>query len=196
MSRLNAVLLVLIACSSSDDNGRARVYSSSYAPWSMDRTQSALWFTDPDNDGSRGYGQLILATEDYTCADFEEGLSLDEFLGTGSGLMVSLAYDTDRDRDAALPAWEGLYVSGYAYDIDGGDERQLAMIPWNEGTIYMMSYYGGSSWLRVDEGTTDAMVGEFYAEFWWGSFDAAICGDWDEPSYYYYDDEYGYGYYE
>jgi hypothetical protein len=166
-------LALLVGCGSFAD-----VDASRDAPWNM-HLKNALWAVDPDTGRSHSEALLLLSSGDPGCDEFTTTKVLDDldkasFLNDASGLLFALEVDAG---DGPLD-WTGLNMGSFYYL--SGSERSLGVIGFNEGVSYIVSYPGGSSWLRVNAYDGDRVEGEFFATYWSGDFKAENCGPWAE----------------
>ena len=139
----------------------------------MDAASAYLWLPGEDNNSRSGTGSLVLGTAGLDCAKAKSGAP-----DTGSGLWMDLTYFTGMDDGQPEPAWDGLFIQGTAGDAGTPAERGLQVSGWHEGVMY--DFAGGDAWVRVDEGRTDSFRGEFATTWWFGGFDAQVCGGGDE----------------
>ncbi len=170
--------------SATGGGGGAGVSTGNAAPWEMGSFQSALFATDPDNDSENGDAVLMLSTAEVSCnqlLQLEDWWDLDELTLEGSGIFFVMEYDHDGGGRFDDPEdWAALYMSGYGYNYDKDMETYLATMAWNDGYLYLMGYYSGTSWLRITQATESQVSGEYFATYWTGSFSATDCGDWRE----------------
>jgi len=165
----------LVACGGGGE-GVGEIETASDAPWTMDGANSFLWQPDGDNDGSGGTGVLVIATAALDCASLRPQVNLTKLAKKGSGLFFVLGYSANRAADAALPAWNGLYVTGGGTDQDDSTTRDLAVSGWAGNAQYNIAGQGGGeAWVRVDQGRDGTFRGDFGTAWWDGSFDAKAC---------------------
>jgi len=151
-------------------------------PFELKDIQATLWVMDADNDNGDGEAVLLITEGDMSCSSFKtiSGLwDFDELIYTGDGLVFVLAYDSWGAR--APTGWEGLWMSGYAYDSANSRERAMYSYAFSEGFLYRLSGYysyisGNYHWLEIASVTGDEVSGTFQSGWWSGSFAAENCG--------------------
>lgn len=192
MPRFGIALVVTLgaACTKEDDiddskgtdMGSGSSGDGGYAPWEMGDYASVLWATDPDNDRRDGDAVLLLSEEPTDCeamTSIESEWQMWEMVGNGDGLLFYFSYWND-SGDAE---WDGLWFGGYGMSVDGESERSMGSMAFHDGYIYVLSYYGGGAWVRIDSMVGDAPSGEYSAVHWSGAFEAENCGDWQKYGY-------------
>jgi len=162
-------------------NGGGWAASAPDAPWEFGQINTALFVTDPGNDGNNAEGLLFLASGDVTCdaiRDIQNMWSIDGLIGDHTGLLFGIEVYTDDGNDGPPPSFEGLYMGGYGYGLQG-EERSLYAAAFDGGEYWIVGGYGGgNTWLRVNTSDNEQIVGEYYASFWAGEFIAVNCGNW------------------
>lgn len=71
-------------------------------------------------------------------------------------------------------------MGGYSAAVDESVQRAMMSLAFRDGFVYVLGYYGGGSWLRIDAMTDGAPSGEYNAVYWTGAFTAENCGEWQE----------------
>ncbi len=173
--KVTMLMGVLVACGSGGD-GVGEIETAADAPWTMDGADSFLWQPDGDNNGAGGSGVLVIGTTALDCASLRPEADLSKLAKKGSGLFFTLGYSANRSADSALPAWNGLYLTGGGIDQDDSTTRDLTVMGWNKNGAYSIAGIGGGeAWVRVDQGRDDTFRGDFDTAWWDGSFDAKAC---------------------
>jgi hypothetical protein len=206
---LLAAAIGVAACDDAEDGdentGDGGSASTTAAPWEMGDLSNAVWVTDPDNDRRDGNAVLILSSNPLDCdtvTEVDDEWEMVQTLGEGNGLMFFFEYDNYQtggggdddveeevlDDQAPSPAdpgedWEGLWMGGYGMAADESVQRSMASLAFHDGFVYVLDYYGGGSWLRIDTMTDGAPAGEYNAVYWTGTFAAENCGEWQEYNY-------------
>jgi hypothetical protein len=169
------VLIGLAACGQAGE-GLGEIETYPNAPWSMDGASSFLFKPGAVNDGSAGDGALVISTASLACGDLGAEIEPSGLAQRGSGLFFHLSYSAKRAADSALPAWNGLFITGGGTDRDDRTSRSLSVSGWTKNGVYAIAGTGGGeAWVRVDQGRDGTFRGEFASEWWTGSFDAVMC---------------------
>ena len=191
--------LLLLACHGKDSDHHEDgeegddVSFSDGAPWEMSSLPYGYWVTDPEND-NEGYAMLLLTDAELDCdalTGVDTEADLMTALSAADGLIFTLELESagtivevgdtagpEATARAADSAWLGLWMSGYSFSFDGEDERYMNLLAFHDGMAYPLGYYGGASWLRIDDMSSGAPAGEFNAIWWMGVMDATDCGEW------------------
>lgn len=157
--------------------------ASADAPFDIGRLVSQKWIVDPDTDAEDGQGILVLSTKDLDCGELSTaGDDLDELVLDGEGILFYIGYNSWGDNQHGED-WTGLWMGGYAYSGTRG-ERMMYSLAFSDGFLYFLdgyysSYFGSSSWLRVDS-ADDGLKGSYQTNYWSGDFKADSCGKWEE----------------
>lgn len=156
------------------------VHSSPDAPFEIGGIKSGLWSVSANNDAQYQSGILLLSDEKIDCSTiagnppFE---AIDELTRGGKGLLF--LFDQNVADGGAVLEWTGTWTS-YG-DLPGSGEwgsRFLTATAFETGVIYEMASEP-SDWVRLDE-VGDKVEGEFWTEWWRGTFDAEACGAYED----------------
>lgn len=194
--------LLLDGCGPSAGTGR--IQSARDAPWKPGRVHAHWqeWTTEvePDSGGdshykyysrSSGLGLLFLMdAEDLSCERLREDLWLEDLEALGRGLIIAVTYqDTAWDEEVLDEdlGFEGTYFGHKGTRPDSKASREMTIFAVQNGFMTPLSFTSSGvdgAWTTISAASRDGVEGEFYAEFWEGSFNALHCGDFAQTAWF------------